>query len=274
MKKIFPFLLMSLSIVFVSCEDSEDELEATQISAQAIEDNSDFENTFSGVENVSADASIKEDDNADYDFGNCASVTIAPDWLSNTFPKTITVDFGDTNCLGRDGNYRRGKVIIELSGRYADSGTVIVSRLENYYQNDNRIEGTKTKRNIGRNANNNLVYEVNVENGSMDHVNGYSISWNSSRTTEWVSGDSTLSILDDVYSISANANGVTREGRTYTMNTTKNLEVALNCRWIKSGTISIKPAEFDERTVDYGDGNCDRLATYTVNGRDFQFTMR
>ena len=55
----------------------------------------------------------------------------------------------------------------------------------------------------------------------------------------------------DVYMISGSANGITRDGRTYSMNTTNDLEIALNCRWIKSGTISIKPENFDERIVDY-----------------------
>lgn len=271
--KNLSIILFGLVVLLSACEN--DEKEANEISAQAIEDNAEFENSFTGIENVTSDASLREKDDGTYDFGNCANVSINPTWSSNIFPKTITIDFGDSNCLGRDGNYRRGKLIIDLSGRFVDSGTVITSRLDNYFQNDNKVEGTRTKENLGRNIDGNITYEVKVENGRIDHVNGYEINWNSERTTEWVSGDDTpINIFDDVYSIRGSATGFTRDGRSYSMNTTKDLKVALNCRWIKSGTITIKPEDFSERTVDYGDGACDRIATYMVNGRDFQFVMR
>ncbi len=74
--------------------------------------------------------------------------------------------------------------------------------------------------------------------------------------------------------VSGTANGITGNGKSYSLNITKELEIQLNCRWIKSGTISIKPEDFDSRIVDYGNGACDRVALYTVKGKDYQFIMR
>jgi len=267
---LFAFTL----IMFTSCQ-KEDEEEANQISAQALEDNAEFESTFNGIESVSVDVADKESDNANYEYKSCASISVVPNWLSGQWPKTITVDFGDTNCLGRDGNYRRGKIRVEITGRYRDSGTVITTSLENFYHNNNRVQGSKTKTNLGRNSNNNLNYDVKVENAHIDHVNGYSFGWNSNRNVEWIAGENTIfNFFDDQYLVSGSANGFTGEGKNYSLNITKNLEVQLNCKWIKSGTIAIKPENFNERTVDYGNGNCDRLATYTVNGKEYQFSMR
>jgi hypothetical protein len=276
------FILASLiSLAFVACDDENDgepikpQQEANEISTDAIAANSDFETAFSGIENVVADVANKESDSATYTNGNCATISVTPDWASNTFPKTITVDFGDTNCLGIDGNYRRGKIIIELSGKYRDTNTVITSRLENYYHNDNKIEGSKTKKNLSRNTNNNLVYSVEVRNGRMEHVNGYTLSWESDRTNEWIAGENTVvNFFDDAYSITGTASGKTQNDKSYTLTITNPLQVQLDCRWIKAGTISIKPEDFEARTVDYGNGACDRLATYTVGGKSYQFSMR
>ena len=266
-------LLLLISATIFSCT-REDE-EANQISAEALEDNAEFESSFSSLDNVIVDGSDKESDNAIYQNRNCATVSVVPSWTSGIFPKTITFDFGDTNCLGIDGNYRRGKLIIELTGRYRDSGTFITSRLENYFQNDNKIEGKKTKANLGRNTNGNLEFSVTVSNAGIQSVNGNSTSWNSIRKVEWVGGENTIfNLFDDEYLISGSASGVTGSGKNYSLNIVKDLEVQLNCRWIKSGTISIKPEDFDSRTVDYGNGACDRVAVYTVNGKDYQFTMR
>lgn len=274
MKKIV-LSFFSIAILFSACKKDEDEVKAAEVTADAIEDNATFENGLNGIENVSVDAVDKESDSTTYEFQNCAKITVTPTWSSGIFPKTIILDFGDSNCLGIDGNYRRGNISITLTGLYRDSGTVMTTTLDNYYQNDNKIEGKKTKTNLGRNERGNLVFDVAVENGLITTANSYRISWRSNRTVEWIAGESTLlTIFDDEYEIDGAANGLTRNGGLYTMEIIEKLNIKLNCRWIRSGRISIVPENFSARTVDYGNGTCDRLATYTVNGKDFQFIMR
>jgi len=266
---------MCLTIIVSSCQKDEEEMEAEEIVADAIEDNAEFENALNGIENVSVDAVDRENDTSSYAFENCANISVNPSWGSGTFPKTIVIDFGDSNCLGSDGNYRRGKVNIILSGLYRDSGTVVTTTLDNYFQNDNKIEGMKTKTNSGRNGAGNIVFDVVVENGLFTSVNNYRFSWRSNRTVEWISGENTVfNIFDDEYEIDGAANGVTRNGKLFTMDILEKLNIKLNCRWIRSGKVSIVPENFSARTVDYGNGNCDRLATYTTNGKDYQFNMR
>ncbi len=270
------YLFLSLFLVFsfVSCEDEDDE-EVDQLSAQALEDNAEFETTFNDIENVIADVAGKENDTASYRNRSCASITVTPSWASGIFPKTIEVDFGDTNCLGPDGNYRRGKVIVELSGRYRDSSSVISTRFDNYFHNDARVQGTKTKTNLGRNSQNQLLYQVKVENARIDHPNGYTITWESTRLISWINGENTIfNFLDDEYLIGGNAEGRNGDGMRYTLDINNDLLIQLNCRWIKSGLITLTPQDLEPRTVDYGPGACDRVAHYTVNGQTYQFTMR
>src|SRR5258706_14165701 len=53
--------------------------------------------------------------------GNCATITVFPN--ASTYPKTITIDFGDS-CVGFDGTLRKGKIVLYLSWPILPSGSV------------------------------------------------------------------------------------------------------------------------------------------------------
>jgi hypothetical protein len=79
--------------------------------------------------------------------------------------------------------------------------------------------------------------------------------------------------MDDAYEITGSGT-VTRPNNTsFTMNITAPLLVALNCNWIKQGTVQITPANNVVRTLDYGSGTCDDQATLTVNGNTTNITL-
>ena len=44
--------------------------------------------------------------------GDCAEITVTPN--DSTYPKTITIDFGN-GCLGRDGKFRSGGIVVHLT---------------------------------------------------------------------------------------------------------------------------------------------------------------
>jgi len=211
------------------------------------------------------------------DSGGCATVTITPFDTFN-FPKTITIDFGPTNCLGTDGRYRRGKIISVITGKYRDSSTVITVNPDQYYVNDNLIQGTKTITNLGHvgtyGGGHNLKYSIVVSNASITTNEG-TISWNSTRTREWIEGESTHwpNWTDDVYLIDGSASGTDVNGNTFNITITSALRCALNCHWIESGTMDVTPSGKPTRTVDFGNGDCDNQATVTINGVVYNITM-
>ena len=91
---------------------------------------------------------------------------------------------------------------------------------------------------------------------------------------EWIEGEDTqINILDDVYEITGTANGLTSKQKEYTITITKALNVAVNCPWIRSGTIDIS-ADPANITVDYGTGECDAEATVTILGQAIPIVMR
>lgn len=203
---------------------------------------------------------------------SCASLTI--DTLSAV--RTITVNFGTSNCLCNDSRYRRGKLILSFSGRYRDSLTVITVTPQNYFVDNNQVTGTKTITNKGHNASHHLVYEINANIQIIKANNGGTVSWQSVRQREWITGESTLSWLDDIYSITGNATGTSANGNTFTSIISSPLirNMAIGCRrHFTQGVLEHTPGGKATRYIDYGNGACDDQATVTINGTSYQITL-
>ncbi len=203
--------------------------------------------------------------------GTCPAVTI--DTAST--PHSMTLDFGTTNCLGVDGKYRRGSIIITWTGRYRQTGTVITHTFNNFYQNDNKIEGTKTVTNMGLNNAGHLYFNVIITNAKITKTTGKIITWNSTRTREWIQGANTPTVLDDIYNITGSGSGTDGNNNAYTMLITKAINVDFGCQYhITSGTIEITPTGKLTRTIDYGNGNCDDQGTLTVGKQTVVFKIK
>jgi hypothetical protein len=201
--------------------------------------------------------------------GPCATVTC--DTIS--VPHVLTIDFGATNCLCQDGNYRRGQIIITYNGHYRDSGYAHAIGFNNYFVNDNQVTGTKTVTNMGHNSSGQPYYNVSVNGSIILANNNGTISWTSTRTRTWVAGYNTTQWADDVYNITGSASVTRANGNTFSLNITSPLVIALNCHWIEQGTVQITRQNGNIRTLDYGNGTCDALATFTVNGHTYNITL-
>lgn len=273
-QKIILAALFALSLAATSCrKDNNDDMEFNYRSAT---DNAQAENSFSDVFKQASDGMSQaketvEGNKSSYaSLSGCATLTITPYDLT-TFPKTITLDFGPTNVMGNDGNYRRGKIVVVTTGWYRDSATVITVTPEDYYVNDNFVQGQETVTNNGHNAAGNLNYDIEIA-GTVTTTDGI-ISWNSSRNNEWIEGEDTyLNPWDDVYLVTGSGYGTNVEGEDYTITITSPLRVQVGCRWITQGSMVLVSGTF-EISVDYGTGNCDNEAVVTFNGQDYTIIM-
>ncbi|HSW66973.1 MAG TPA: hypothetical protein VLH16_00170 [Bacteroidales bacterium] len=194
----------------------------------------------------------------------CAVIT--RDTIS--IPPRIIIDFGPENCLCNDGNYRRGRIIISFTGRFWQAGTVITTTLEDYYVNDNHVQGTKVVTNNGLNNAGNMYWTI-IADGSVTRANNAGVvTWQSEREREWVEGmDTPRFHRDDVFLIRGSSVTTRPDGTTLTSTITTDLRKPIACRWIVSGTVEIVPSNRPTRILDYGDGACDRIATITVGDR-------
>ncbi len=264
-------VIVATSLVFTGCKKEEDKKPTSYSSSS---DNSVAENAFAGImKQISA---VSDSTNAFKMAATCGTVSITP-YNTTTWPKTLVINFGNTNCLGSDYNNRRGIITAVFSGPYLDSGTVITITLSNYYHNDYNIQGTQTIKNKGHNAAGHLLYNVTVVNAVVTHpTNGKSSSWNTVQEREFAAGYTTaLNILDDVYLIRGNSNGVSMEGEAYTIVTNSDLRVNVGCPWIVSGAFTLTLDDYPNYPIvfDYGNGACDGNATATFNGNTYSVVM-
>ena len=77
--------------------------------------------------------------------GDCATITVTPN--DSTYPKTVTIDFGDS-CRGRDGKVRSGKLVLHFTGPIRRPGSVVTLTFVRYHVNRVHIEGTKIFKNL------------------------------------------------------------------------------------------------------------------------------
>ena len=263
-KGIIWVLMVSLfsTLLFSSCKKDK-ELDTDVTSA---EDQSQgelvYDQVFKQVDEAANDAGLKK--------GGFPIIT--KDTLAT--PRTMRIDYGATNFLCADGNYRRGVILVSWTGRYRDMGTVKQVTFDGFYQNDNLIEGSKTITNNGANALGQTSYTILV-NGKITTPEAQTHTWNSNRTRTWVAGESTMAVLDDVYEITGSTTGVNRNGISYVAQIITKLRVELACEWrIVSGVIEVTPEGKSVRKIDFGSGACDRLVTVTVNGKTKTFSRR
>lgn len=215
-----------------------------------------------------------------------AVVSSCPAVTFDSTNKILILDFG-VGCVGDDGRFRQGKLIVAYTRTYRDSNSVSSVRTQNYF-----VDGTgiQVKRLVTNNdtiavakdtiARIQLKYTVidSDTNGSgyaiITQSGGGSTTWKSTRTRIWLKGASTLQIKsDDEFNISGTAEGISSKGQIYTLNDAGS---AINrACWEEknnipsNGAVTINTIE-GVRNVNYGVGDCDKIVVYThTNGKSY-----
>ena len=187
--------------------------------------------------------------------GPCVTITAEPN--DTTFPKTVTINYGD-GCLCRDGKIRIGSVVLYFSAPPRRSGAVLTITLKDYYVNRAHIEGVKTITNLS--ANGAVKYGVKIEGGKVTWPNGRGFTYEGTKTVTQIEGASTVACADDVYAIEVRTQIKYANGITVTKNTETPLIKPVACHWIVKGILKIT---INDRVmkVDFGTGgDCDNKA--------------
>lgn len=193
----------------------------------------------------------------------CATISVTP--TNNTWPKTITIDYG-SGCINTNGVARQGQIIVTLSGPLTATTSAMTATFSNYVVNGTSIVGTRVTTK-SRNTSGNLIFShvstIHLINASLS----LNVTHNSTRVFEWITGADTPSRLDDIFSITGSGSGTNSRGNSFTTLITKPLIKKVICPFIVSGTIQVTETPSNWiRVLDYGDGTCDNLATITING--------
>lgn len=192
----------------------------------------------------------------------CATVTYSAP--RGTFPQTVTIDFG-TGCKDFKGRTRKGKIIITLSDTLTKANATKTVTYNNFYIDSAKIEGTRTWKNNGANAQGQPSFTRTVTNGKITFGDGTSATWSATHTVVKTKGAATINPFDDEWSVTGNESGTNRKGKTYSSVINSPIVHTTLCPWIVSGvrTVTVNSKSF---SIDYsyGGGNCDRDALLTL----------
>jgi hypothetical protein len=241
--------------------DTEDFQSTSEDIGQAESISQDADNMISEVARQGTfDHANTSDPNYDqFSFNSCATVT------NDSINHIITFDF-HSGCTGADGKTRAGKIIVNYTGTgYFDPGSSWTMTFDSFYVNTRHVEGTRSVVNNGLNSSGNMNWSITATNMKVTRTDGTWRTWNSSRNREMVAGFGDSLWVNDVYVVNGTADGSNSAGMSVNCVLT-DLRHEHTCHWITSGTLQITPASRPVRTIDFGNGSCDDVATVTKNG--------
>ena len=210
----------------------------------------------------------------------CPTVTVTRTVAQLPFPVRVVLDFG-TGCVGRDGKFRKGKIIHVYTNRLLIPGAVVETSFDNYYQDSIKIEGAYRIKNTTESPLR-PRYQTNVINGKLIRPNGNFTVWNGEKVRTQIEGALTpVMPMDDVFSTTGTARGQVRRDTTnifWNSTIVEPLIKKMNCRWIVKGTVrtvreNTNSGERWQGVINYGNGECDNRAVVVINGVTYIITL-
>jgi len=265
--RIAVLALVTLTFALTSCQKDEN---TPGKEASDVDKNSTFaEQSFKDLGNITDKAMndgagmMKSGQTFKQSENTCMTLTLD----LSAIPYVLTIDFGQTNCLCEDGKYRRGKIFVSYTPGFGDSLTSLVTTLEDYFVDDNQIIGTRTVVHNGLNQAGQPNWDETVDGSIILANNQGTITYQSAHHFVQTEGIATLFVVEDnVYEITGYASGTTVTGQNFSNIITTALVYKPTCNWFVSGVIEITPAGEPLRIIDFGNGECDNLATVYVGG--------
>jgi hypothetical protein len=284
MKTKILFLGLLLALFSVSCNKDKEENAMTVDEAMAnakidiaSDDVSDIiEGQFDAtMDNATTGKSIGSE-NASPNLPDCVSVVRTPAIGTLITPgtlvtKTITFGTATTGCPMPNGNVLRGTILISFTFQPTATTHTINYTFDNFYHNDIKLDGTKTfTRTLSTGTN---VHPIVVMTMDMTATfpNGNTLHRVGTRTREIVEGFGTpLIFADNIYRITGEWTTTFPNTTVQTSTITTPLLVKMSCVAVNKPLLVKGIITFvrnnNTATLDYGNGDCDNLAVFTING--------
>ncbi len=270
--------ILAIAILFIGLTGCNKDEMVDETSQDVLDETTFAENVFEQLasdvdevsfSDVSTSARLAEETEGDkhrwfrrFGYSDCVTVTRdKPD--DADFPIVITIDYGEGCNSWMHDVVKSGKIIITIYGKMSQKDSKRQVTFEKFYVNGNHIEGEFTFTNLG-----NASWSCVLVGGKITTEDGGEITRDSERIRTRIEGGDTDDRSDDVFEITGNASGKTLEGDTYTMNITSPLIRSLDCFWITSGTIEKVINETTVIIIDFGQGECDNIATKKIGDEE------
>ena len=249
------FIIAGLIISFMSCKDENVIHSVNQQNLQSSHDYLLFEKTLFDIE--------REIEHALIATGTTKNL---PMYISlnadSTDQDTLIINFGEENYLHL-GHLKRGEIISIYNKFIYNSNSQITTTFNNFYINNNLIQGKMYLENNGSNQNGFPEFSLTVDSMSMYTNNGSIDISSGNYIKELVNGYNTqYQYLDNIYKLTGNAQGNSSNNNNFSLEISDSLNMNLSCFEsssciITEGTSRLIPDGYEERIINYGNNSCD-----------------
>lgn len=197
------------------------------------------------------------------------TITMSPNSTPEVPVGDIVIDFGE-GCVDILGNIRTGRLLIHFVGRRFLPESVVTLTFDGYTINGIELAGTRTLTNISDSNEDFPKFQVELEDGSATWPDGTVATREHCFEREWIRANNPTQdqmVVNQCANAEVAATGTNRRGVEYQMIIVEELVYKRGCPIAVSGIKKfIEVATGKEIVIDYGDGNCDKTITITVNG--------
>lgn len=189
-------------------------------------------------------------------FPNCVTVSLV---IEQNF-RELTVDFAEGGCMIR-GHLHEGQIVITYERNPQAQQVFLGYVLNDYYFDHKQVIGS-----------NSILRELSNDNGNPQFThtvdltvvwpNGMQASREGQIIREWIEGFDSGIFTDNVFKITGYWNTNFVNGGSHSYEIVLPLRREVTCYHFVSGSIDVERTFFGG-VLDYGDGACDNLATFT-----------
>lgn len=262
--------------LFTSCNSDESTNDGTSkvITNDEIVANAKIDASIDDVTNIAEDQ-FNSQQNINSKYGgpikhflpSCAVITTV--LTNNTFTKTI--DFGTEGCTLDNGNTVKGKMVVSFSNDFSASTQTISYTFEGFYHNGKELQGSKSIVRTVKSTD--LLAEAHpVSTAAIDlkitFDDGSIYNRKGSLVKEQIAGyDTWFNWEDNIFVVTGSGSTTLPNGDTYSAEITTPLEFKASCKksFAVKGVVAITK-NGALATIDYGNGECDTLASVTKDG--------
>jgi hypothetical protein len=185
--------------------------------------------------------------------------------------RKVIRDF-EKDCTTKQGFLVSGKIISVITVDPVNFTANIRHTFEDFYFEGNKIEGTvevmKLFVNAYGNPQANKTFDISIH-----RKDGVVLSLKGKQEREWIEGLATRDRADDVFLITGAYAITGQNGGVYTHRIKEPLRRELSCIYIVKGTVELMKKS-QTIILDFGNGECDALATIEVNGKLREIILR
>ena len=188
---------------------------------------------------------------------------------------TKTIDFGTVGCPMANGNVLRGQIIVSFEYQPTAASQSINYEFVNFYHNNIKIVGNK---NFTRTFVQGLPVVVMNMDLTATFPDGRVFDREGTRTRKIIAGYETpLNFYDNVYEVTGSWTTTYPNLAIQESTITSPLIVKISCAEINKPLIVEGVITFERAsrisTLNYGSGECDNLAVFTINGNAYNIII-